>query len=149
MSEGGNMKNGLFNTAVAMSVSFCFLLVSTEPEQSSVKSFVGEIRLHPTALAQASGKVLNVKDLGARGDGVTDDTAAIQAAINAAPKGATIYFPVGIYTVSNVLVNNRSGLSFVGEGRKSIIKQRAGAHRIATIALSVNQVFSIRTRLAA
>jgi polygalacturonase len=126
------MKNGLFKTAVAVSVLFCFLLVSTEPEQSSVKSFAGEIRLYPTALAQASGKVLNVKELGAKGDSVADDTAAIQAAINAAPKGATIYFPVGIYTVSNLLVNNRSGLSFVGEGRKSVIKQSAGAVRIAT-----------------
>jgi Pectate lyase superfamily protein len=125
------MKNGLLNIAVAMVVSFCFLLVSTEPEQSSVKSFVGEIRLYPTALAQESGKVLNVKELGARGDGVTNDTAAIQAAINAAPKGATIYFPVGTYILSDLKVN-RSGLSFVGEGRESIIKQSAGAARIAT-----------------
>ena len=125
------MKNGLLNIAVALVVSFCFLLVSTAPEQSSVKSFVGEIRLYSTALAQASGKILNVKELGARGDGVTNDTAAIQAAINAATKGATIYFPVGTYIVSDLKVN-RSGLSFVGEGRESIIKQSAGANRIAT-----------------
>lgn len=38
--------------------------------------------------------VLNVKDYGAQGDGTTDDTAAIQTALN---KGGTIYFPPGRY----------------------------------------------------
>ncbi len=42
----------------------------------------------------------NVKDYGAKGDGVTDDTAAIQAAINAYPYGL-IYFPTGTYIVSD------------------------------------------------
>jgi Pectate lyase superfamily protein len=78
------------------------------------------------------GKVVNVKQFGAQGDGVSDDTAAIQKAINATPDGNTIYFPAGTYLVSNFRVNNRSGLSFLGEGRNSLIKQKTGAQRIAT-----------------
>lgn len=35
----------------------------------------------------------NVKDYGAVGDGATDDRAAIQACIDAAPAGATVFFP--------------------------------------------------------
>ena len=42
----------------------------------------------------------NVKDYGARGDGVTNDTNAIQAAVDALPSaGGTLYFPAGTYIV--------------------------------------------------
>ncbi|MEV1246648.1 right-handed parallel beta-helix repeat-containing protein [Nonomuraea sp. NPDC050022] len=46
--------------------------------------------------------VVNVRDHGAKGDGATDDTAAIQAALNAG-KGTTVYLPPGTYLVSNML----------------------------------------------
>ena len=85
---------------------------------------------------QSRGRVVNVKEFGARGNGLADDTTAIQAAINAAKPGETIYFPAGVYSVSNFVVKNRSSLSFAGEGQKSTIKQKTGAARIATIEAS-------------
>ena len=36
---------------------------------------------------------MNIKSLGAAGDGVTDDTTAINAAIQQAPQNAILYFP--------------------------------------------------------
>lgn len=53
----------------------------------------------------ADAGVINVKtQFGAKGDGVTDDTAAIQAALNAYPNGGRIiYLPNGTYLVSNTL----------------------------------------------
>ena len=49
----------------------------------------------------------NVKDFGATGDGLTDDTAAIQAAIDwqtADGNRGVIFFPAGIY------INRASGV---------------------------------------
>lgn len=62
-----------------------------------------------------SGKFVSVKDYGAIGDGVIDDTAAIQGALNAAPAGATVVMPPGTYRVSTV-ITVPSGVQLVGLG---------------------------------
>ena len=41
--------------------------------------------------------LLDVREFGAKGDGKTSDTAAIQAAICACPKDGTVYLPEGVY----------------------------------------------------
>ena len=53
----------------------------------------------------AGGAVFNVKAYGAKGDGVTDDTTAIQAAINAANAlpGGKVFLPPGQYGISATL----------------------------------------------
>jgi hypothetical protein len=58
--------------------------------------------------------VINVKDFGATGNGTTDDTAAIQAAITAAPAGAAIYFPKGSYKA--YLVQVTKDITIFGDG---------------------------------
>ena len=56
-------------------------------------------------LGQLAAFVLtSVKAFGAVGDGVTDDTAAIQTAIGT---GKALYFPPGIYLFSSTLVLNQ------------------------------------------
>jgi Endopolygalacturonase len=97
-----------------------------------VDSFRGQGNLLHLVAAEQQGRVINVRESGARGDGVTDDTKAIQTAIQAAEKNTTIRFPAGVYLVSNLQIKNRSGLVFAGEGRGSVIKQKAGAERMAT-----------------
>jgi polygalacturonase len=60
------------------------------------------------------GAAINVFDYGATGDGVTNDTAAIQAAIEAAPSGGVIYFPPGTYRIARTTgTNDRWGLKVV------------------------------------
>lgn len=68
----------------------------------------------------------NVKRYGAAGDGKTDDTAAIQAAINAVPDGGgTVIFPPGTYIVAPSRtrgISIKSGLRLVGSGEQSILR---------------------------
>lgn len=50
-------------------------------------------------------KVINAKDYGAIGDGVTNDTAALQAALNAAIAAKiALYIPTGLYVVSTLTI---------------------------------------------
>lgn len=79
--------------------------------------------------------VFNVKNFGATGNGVTDDTNAIQAAINAAilnRGGGTIYFPPGTYNVRKIstqsfLIENTTDLNFVGDGQPSLLRMTGSA----------------------
>lgn len=53
----------------------------------------------PKSRARGNARV-NVRDFGARGNGSTDDTGAIQRAINALPgNGGTVYIPAGTYMI--------------------------------------------------
>lgn len=52
-----------------------------------------------TAAAEDTPRILNVKDYGAVADGVTDDTAAINAATADLRDGDTLYIPAGNYLV--------------------------------------------------
>jgi hypothetical protein len=73
------------------------------------------------------GEVKNVKDFGATGDGSTNDTTAIQAAITAASPGGTVLFPAGTYLVGNLGGLNATGMVFVGSsGYKTILKAESG-----------------------
>jgi hypothetical protein len=61
---------------------------------------------------------LSVKDFGAAGDGVTDDTAAIQATFNSATPGSTVSFEPGLtyLQLGQVKVSNGQNLSVLGRG---------------------------------
>lgn len=75
---------------------------------------------------------ISVKDFGAVGNGIADDTTAIQNAINAA-NGRPVYLPAGTYKITSGLDFNTtglgivSGLKLIGEGKyKTTIDNASG-----------------------
>jgi Pectate lyase superfamily protein len=73
-----------------------------------------------TALANRLNYLLSVKDpqFGAAGNGTTDDTAAIQAAINAVGlNGGTLYFPPGTYKTTATLNVAKGLVRLYGAGK--------------------------------
>ena len=70
----------------------------------------------------------DVKTYGAVGDGVTDDSAAIQAAIDAAAGGGAVFFPTGVYQIGTATLTLPSDVTLMGTGWGSVI-QATGAGR--------------------
>lgn len=88
--------------------------------------------------------IINVKDFGAVGNGVADDTAAIQAAINAAA-GRMVYAPVGTYLLSSSITYS-GVVNLVGDGNGtgpgSVLTTNCTIFMTAT-AFSTGNVFSV------
>ena len=90
----------------------------------------------------------NVKDYGATGDGVTNDTVAIQAALNAATASppSVVLFPPGTYVVSTQLAVG-SGTALTGYGATlfkaagstgHVIRGVTGAVDVKVMGLTIN-----------
>lgn len=88
--------------------------------------------------AMISNAAANVRDYGAVGDGIADDTTAIRAAMTAAN---TVYFPAGTYLIkgaNDYLTDGlqlKSNQTVYGDGAASIIQQ----HSTSFYAMSANQ----------
>ena len=70
----------------------------------------------PRATIRKAVDAVNVRDLGAKGDGVTDDTAALQRAVREAPCPGAVYVPSGDYVLTDILRITRSDLTVYGDG---------------------------------
>jgi hypothetical protein len=125
---------GIYNATVTFTDSSGQTSPQTIAVTLTVNSIIAGYPLLNTerTLPVDSGMV-NVKtNFGARGDGVTDDTAALQNAISSAIRsgnGAILYFPSGTYLVSRPLIEKdlngtwQSLLTFQGENQgRTIIK---------------------------
>src|SRR5574338_225586 len=111
----------------------------TPSAHSHVKADITDLTLpqYPnnsgTATIVPRPQTFNVRDYGALGDGSTNDTAAINACIAAAPVGSRIFFPVGTYIVSpdatkHMLRIDKKNLEIFGENyNATIIKVADGA----------------------
>jgi len=113
------MKNKQLQTLRAFAVSLIAIVALA----------LSSIAAVAVAKTPAELKPINVKDFDAKGDGVTDDTAAINAAIVAAQKqgaGAVVSLPSGRYKTAlgaekSIRITGADGLTFQGEGDTTIV----------------------------
>ncbi|MCL6260683.1 glycoside hydrolase family 55 protein [Aquiflexum sp. TKW24L] len=67
-----------------------------------------------------SGKIINVKDFQALGDGMTNDTQAIQEAIRSGSPGDTVLIPEGIFLVKTIGLKSGVHLKSLGILRQQV-----------------------------
>lgn len=99
-------------------------------DESSGAAYVGWLQngagATPRSLLNKAQEIISVKDYGAVGDGTTDDTLAIQKAIdyaatlvnpaaNFTDPGVAILFPFGRYLISSTLVITSGGIGLYGD----------------------------------
>lgn len=85
-----------------------FSLFSLRPGTTYHLDANGEAVTFTTAQVSAA---VSVRDFGALGDGVTDDTAAIQAALHCLPEEGLLHFPAGTYLTGPLALKSRITLS--------------------------------------
>ena len=86
-----------------------------------IKFLLPLILLCYIAKAQTTGTIINVKDHGAVGDGVHDDTDPIRQSLILAGAGGTVYFPSGTYSIQELgasrgIIVLRNGVNMQGSG---------------------------------
>lgn len=75
---------------------------------------------------------INVLDFGAVGDGETDDTDAIQDAIDYLPYGGQVYIPSGTYKITGLTISHPIRLSGAGYGHGELLGDITDATHIGT-----------------
>jgi hypothetical protein len=102
----------------------------------------GDVLVHDGALwRNRAPRVIDVRDYGAVGDGTTDDTAAIQAAIDAGSGVAPVFVPTGTWRLTAALDARTGGLSLAGAGiNRTILRQDANDVPILKIGHAHNHV---------
>ena len=118
------------------------------PAASSMADFRGEATKMASAFSQPSAGVIDglfnnkvesfvsVKDFGAKGDGVTDDTAAIQAAHAAS---MAVFYPDGVYRISwregtsLISYTSKDHIRIIGHGAKLYDKRNYANGSISSI----------------
>ncbi len=101
---------------IAIAVLFISSIANSQVLVAKSATIIDSLKLG-TARSIKSFPWVNVRDYGAKGDGITDDITAIRAASLAAGRNGTILFPSGYtFAVSDSIRSEFKGQRFIGYG---------------------------------
>jgi hypothetical protein len=80
--------------------------------------------LPPSLIARnpAAPTVFNVRNLGAKANGRTNDSSIIKSIVKTAKEGGVVYFPPGEYACQGIVIENAKGLVIRGDGAASTLR---------------------------
>lgn len=94
--------------------------ITTALAASSGSSLVGFLQAgtgaQPRTVQSKLRETVSVKDFGAVGDGIVDDTLAIQAAIDSTAGALRVLLPPGVFKTTSTIYLRRNGVHIVGCG---------------------------------
>jgi parallel beta-helix repeat protein len=111
------------------------LQVKPKPKAADNQSLILRSEQKQQSASDIALKTFQVTDFGAVGDGVHNDTAAIQAAINEASMqgGAKVYLPKGIYILKDSLVVRGDHITLEGAGWETELRIVTHPQRVVTV----------------
>jgi hypothetical protein len=146
--EEGAPQTGITEILTTHSITNIASLLGTYQfygDESTYSSQTGTSTINPTTRSYQHklDDFVNIRDFGAKGNGIDDDTNAINRALQQIYKAGlnevqplvrrTIYFPGGTYPISNTIYIPPYA-RLVGDGAgSSIIKQTQGNHEVANV----------------
>jgi parallel beta-helix repeat protein len=120
-----------------MLVLLCMLPILDNRIQPSAGTFtLAKAKQSETAaVPNPGGSIEKVTDFGAVGDGKTDDTEAIQSAVNQAgiEGGGTVYFPKGVYLLKSSILVRYDHVTLEGASWESELRLITHPQRVITI----------------
>jgi len=103
--------------------SINMVLPKAENRANKVLAFDSTGAVKADTLGNFARNIINVRDYGAKGDGVTDDSAAIQSALDLQ---GHIYIPAGTYLI-NTSLRIKDNTWLFGDGTEATILKEGGA----------------------
>lgn len=102
--------NGVLTKETCQVITSVFGLKPETDYAVVVKNCSGEVLAETIFKTEYEFVTLNVRDFGAKGDGVSDDTKFIQAAILSCPKNSRVLVPAGTYKITSLFLKSNLNL---------------------------------------
>jgi hypothetical protein len=108
----------LASTSKAFSLAALYQNIKQEMLNYSIRNnpkdiFPSAFQSAPATIDLINDAYTNIKSFGAIGDGITDDTEAIQNAVSSIPEGGILYIPSGKYKLTDEIILH-AGIKIIG-----------------------------------